>query len=188
MCFKSRKVVKYELQGIQKNQELSPTHPTNSKSRVWLAATSVSWWLYLQIRLSWQMQNIGASGRYVATIDMMPQWIQYSYFEFNWTENETDKVIKLLINMYFKHFQHDRYLEPLTKNDRNSRQSHFPTLTNACKKLQWDQQVWPDQRDVQEWQAARFCLKDVDVFEPKRENNWRRKRSKSLRNSASGVD
>ena len=42
MCFKSRKVVKYELQGIQKNQELSPTQPTNSKSRVWLAATSVS--------------------------------------------------------------------------------------------------------------------------------------------------
>ena len=74
------------------------------------------------------MQNIGASGRYVATIDMMPQWIQYSYFEFNWTENETDKVIKLLINMYFKHFQHDKYLEPLAKNDR--------TLTNACKKLQ----------------------------------------------------
>ena len=82
------------------------------------------------------MQNIGASGRYVATIDMMPQWIQYSYFEFNWTENETDKVIKLLIHMYFKHFQHDKYLEPLAKNDRNSRQSHFPTLTNAFKKLQ----------------------------------------------------
>ena len=39
MCFKSRKVVKYELQGIQKNQELSPTQPTNSKSRVWLAAS-----------------------------------------------------------------------------------------------------------------------------------------------------
>ena len=81
------------------------------------------------------MQNIGASGRYVATIDMMPQWIQYSYFEFNWTENETDKVIKHLINMYFKHFQHYRYLEPLAKNDKNSRKKSFSNFDKCLQKV-----------------------------------------------------